>query len=60
MLLRVMEEDVVGAPFEIDTGVEHGCRWVQIWRGRKCLRQFKSMDEAIQQIEEMLALEENT
>jgi hypothetical protein len=57
MLLRVVE-DGVETPFEIDTGMDNERRWVQIYRGTKCIRQLKSVDQAIDEIEEMLALKE--
>lgn len=59
MLLKVIEDDVV-TPFEIDTarGLEDGERWVEIWNGRKRLAQLKSVGEAVDKIEAMLALRE--
>ena len=59
MLLRVIEEGKE-LPFEIDTAMEGDgkTRWVQIWQGGKCLRHLKSVDEAIDEIEEMLTLGE--
>ena len=58
MLLKVVE-DGLATPFEIDTAMEtNGERWVQIWRGKQCLRNLKSVDEAVSEIEGMLALTE--
>ena len=58
MLLKVVE-DGMDPPFEIDTALEaNGERWVQVWRGKQCLRNLKSVDEAVSEIEGMLALTE--
>ena len=58
MLLKVVE-DGVETPFEIDTAREaNGERWVQIYKGANCLRNLKSVDQAIDEIEGMLALRE--
>lgn len=59
MLLRVVE-DGEKTPFEIDTAreVDGKTRWIQIWKGDQLLRQPKSMEEAIDEIEELLTLEE--
>lgn len=58
MLLKVVE-DGEETPFEIDTALEtNGERWCQIWKGANCLRHLKSVDEAVDSIEGMLALRE--
>lgn len=58
MLLKVIE-DGIETSFEIDTAREaDGKRWVQIWRASKSLFSAKSVDEAVDEIEKMLALEE--
>lgn len=59
MLLKVVE-DGVETPFEIDTAMEPDgkTRWIQIWKGEQLLRQPKSMEEAIDEVEELLTLGE--
>ena len=57
MLLKVIE-DGIELPFEIDTGMDNERRWAQIWRGKKCVGHFESVDMAIDAIEEMIILEE--
>ena len=59
MLLRVIENGGE-TPFEIDTAKEADgkTRWIQIWKGEQLLRQPKSMEEAIDEVEELLTLEE--
>lgn len=47
-------------PFEIDTAREaDGKRWVQLWRGRKCISHPKSVDEALDEIEEIMKKEDH-
>lgn len=60
MLLRVIEKGAKITPFEIDTALEADgkTRWVQIWKDKQLIRQPKSLEEAIDEIEGLLALEE--
>ena len=46
MLLTVKD-----SPYEIDTAVHEGCRWVQVWTGNDCIAPFESIDEAVEFIE---------
>lgn len=59
MLLKIINNDVE-IPFEIDTAKEADGkrRWVQLWRDGKCLSFPKSVDEALDKIEEIMK-EEN-
>ncbi|MCK5615062.1 hypothetical protein KAR91_75060 [Candidatus Pacearchaeota archaeon] len=58
MLLKVIN-DGIETPYEIDTAREaDGKRWVQLWRGGKCISRPKSVDEALDEIEEIMK-EEN-
>lgn len=51
MLLRI--EDL---PYEIDTAVEKGRRWVQVWLNNTCLSHLTSLDEAVEFIEDLPAI----
>lgn len=46
-------------PFEIDTAKEtDGKRWVQLWRDKKCISCPKTVDEALDKIEEIMKEED--
>lgn len=58
MLLKTIY-DGKETPFEIDTAKEaNGKRWVQLWRGKKCISRPKSVDEALDEIEEIMKEED--
>ena len=48
MLLRIKD-----LPYEIDTAVEKGRRWVQVWLNNTCLSHFNSADDALDYIEHL-------
>jgi hypothetical protein len=41
-------------PYEIDTAVHEGERWVQVWTGSDCISPFDTIDEAISFIEGLM------
>lgn len=45
---------VKDSPYEIDTAVHEGCRWVQVWTGNDCISPFDTIDEAVDFIEELM------
>lgn len=54
MLLKIIN-DGIETPYEIDTAREaDGKRWVQLWRGRECMSRPSSVDEALDEIEELI------
>jgi len=42
MLLTVKDH-----PIEIDTAVEDGRRWAQVWFGDTCIGQFDNLEDAV-------------
>ena len=41
-------------PYEIDTAVDNGERWVQLWTGSDCISPFDTIDEAVDFIEYLI------
>ena len=41
-------------PYEIDTAVHEGKRWVDLWQGDKSISPFDTVDEAVSFIEEIM------
>ena len=41
-------------PYEIDTAVHEGKRWVEVWQWNKSISPFETVDEAVSFIEEIM------
>ena len=60
VLLKIIDNGIE-IPYEIDTAkyYSNGKRWVQIWKGEELINSPISVDEALDEIEELMKKEEN-